>query len=162
MELELKHPYEAGLERVLGAFLDEDHILEKNALLGSRNVRVAELRKDDCSAKLVVEREVTSSCEVPGMLASFHKEWNQVRQEEHWFRKDDGEWQCEFRVRIEGVPARIKGIMRLTGNNTECTNLVNLDVRCDVPLLGKKIARFLIEDSRSKIDNEYQAIRGLL
>lgn len=162
MEFQLTHPYQAGIGRVLGAFFDKDHILEKNTLLGARNVRVAELEKDDASAKLVVERQMTTSAEVPGMLASFHREWNQIRQEEHWFRKSDGEWHCEFRVHIEGVPAKIKGMMKLEGSEEACTNHVTLNVRCDVPLMGKKIAAFLAEDSHAKIEREYETIQQLL
>ena len=162
MELELRHSYNAGLERVLGAFFDENHIQEKNERLGSRNVRVPELTRDELSAKVVVEREMMASTEVPGILASFHKEWNRVRQEEHWFRKDDGEWHCEFRVRIEGVPAKIKGNMRLQGTDQACINYVTLNVLCEVPLLGKKIARFLTDDSHTKIEKEYRITRQLL
>ncbi|MEE3168492.1 MAG: DUF2505 domain-containing protein [Pseudomonadota bacterium] len=162
MELEFEHPYNARLDRVLGAFFDESHIHEKNAQLGARNVRVAERARDESSGKLVIEREVTSSLAVPGVLASFHREWNQVRQEEHWFRKSDGEWHCEFRVRIEGVPAKIQGMMQLRDQGETCTNRVTLNVRCDVPLLGKKIARFLADDSHAKIEREYEATRELL
>lgn len=162
MELELTHAYDAGLDTVLGAFLSESHIYEKNQKLGSRNVRVAELSRDAESAKLVVERELSTTAEVPGVLASFHKPWNKVRQEEHWFRKDDGEWHCEFRVRIDGVPAKIKGEMRLQGTPQAAINYVTLTVRCDVPLLGRKIASFLATDSRAKIENEYQVTRSLL
>ncbi|MBU2873618.1 DUF2505 domain-containing protein [Marinobacter salexigens] len=162
MELQLTHPYQVGIGRVLGAFFDKDHILEKNEFLGSRNVRVAELKKDDASAKLVVERQMTTSVEVPGMLSHFHREWNQVRQEEHWFRKSDCEWHCEFRVHIEDVPAKIKGVMRLEGTEEACTNHVTLNVRCDIPLLGKKISAFLREDSKVKMEREYETILQLL
>lgn len=162
MQLEIEHPYNASLERVLGAFFDEAHIQEKNQRLGSRNVRVSELTRDELSAKVVVEREMMASTEVPGILSSFHKEWNRVRQEEHWFRKDDGEWHCEFRVRIEGVPAKIKGNMRLQGTDQACINYVTLNVYCEVPLLGKKIARFLTDDSHTKIEKEYRITRQLL
>ncbi|WP_336365997.1 DUF2505 domain-containing protein [Marinobacter sp. C2H3] len=162
MELALTHPYPAGLDHVLKKFLDEGTILAKNARIGARNVRVVQKRQDEASAKLVVEREMTATVPVPGMLASFHREWNAVRQEEHWFQKDDGEWHCEFRVRIEGIPAKITGMMRLAGDSTACENQVTLNVRCDVPLLGKKIARFLMDDSRDKIEREYEATRALL
>ncbi|HTN34922.1 MAG TPA: DUF2505 domain-containing protein [Marinobacter sp.] len=162
MEFELTHPYNVGLNDLLGIFFDENRILEKNARLGTRNVRVAELAHDESSARLVIEREMTTSAKLPGVLASFHREWSQVRQEEHWFRKNEGEWHCEFRVRIEGVPAKIRGMMKLQGNATACTNQVSLDVRCDVPFLGKKIAKFLADDSHAKIEREYQAIRELL
>ena len=162
MELELRHSYDAGLDRVLGAFFDEAHIQEKNQRLGSRNVNIPELTRDDLSAKVVVEREMTASTEVPGILASFHKEWNRVRQEEHWFRKDDGEWHCEFRVKIEGVPAKIKGNMRLQGTDQACINYVTLNVWCEVPLLGMKIARFLADDSHTKIEKEDRITRQLL
>ncbi|WP_298448933.1 DUF2505 domain-containing protein [uncultured Marinobacter sp.] len=162
MEVQLTHPYQAGIERVLGAFFSEDHILEKNALLGSRNVRVAELENSESTAKLVVERQMTSSMEVPGFLSHFHREWNHVRQEEHWFRKSDSEWHCEFRVHVEGVPAKIKGMMKLEGSGDTCTNHVTLSVRCDVPLVGKKIAAFLRDDSHAKIEREYETIQQLL
>lgn len=162
MELQLTHPYPAGIGRMLGVFFNKDYILEKNALMGARNVRVAELEKDEVSAKLVIERQMTTSVKVPGILSSFHREWNQVRQEEHWFRKSDSEWHCEFRVHIEGVPAKIKGMMKLEGSEEACTNHVTLNVRCDVPLMGKKIAAFLADDSRTKIDREYKSIQQLL
>lgn len=162
MELEMTHAYAVGLDRVLGAFLDEAHIYEKNERLGSRNVRVAELYRDDESARLVVERELYSSAEVPGVLAGFHKPWTRVRQEEHWFRKDDAEWHCEFRVKIDGVPAKIRGVMRLQGTAEAAINFVTLNVKCDVPLLGRMIAEFLATDSHTKIENEYRVIRELL
>ncbi len=162
MELELNHAYEAGLEQVLGTFFNRDRILEKNTRLGSRNVRVSELDVTETSARLVIEREVTSSAEVPAMLASFHREWNEVRQDEHWFRKSEDEWHCEFRVRIDGVPAKIRGTMKLQGDSQSCTNQVSLNVRSDLPLVGRKLARFLAEDSRLKIEDEYQATRALV
>lgn len=162
MELTLEHPYDAGLDQVIESFFCENRIHQKNEKLGSRNVRVAERQKDDSSGKLVIEREMTASAPVPGVLASFHREWNRVRQEEHWFKKDDGEWHCEFRVRIDSVPARIKGVMRLQGNGDRCINYVTLSVLCEVPFLGRKIARFLAEDSHAKIVQEYEVIRQLL
>ncbi len=103
-----------------------------------------------------------ASAPVPGVFSGFHREWNRVRQEEHWFRKDDDEWHCEFRVKIDGVPAKIKGEMRLQGNGNRCINYVNLSVRCDMPLLGKKVARFLADGSHAKIEREYEVIRQLL
>ncbi|MFO7530739.1 MAG: DUF2505 family protein, partial [Marinobacter sp.] len=63
---------------------------------------------------------------------------------------------------IECVPAKIKGMMRLLGSGEECTNHVLLSVRCDVPLLGKKVARFLADDCHAKIESEYQEARQLL
>lgn len=162
MQLTLEHPYDAGLDQVMDSFFCESLIHQKNEKLGSRNVRVAELHKDDSAGKLVVEREMTSSATVPGVLASFHREWNRVRQEEHWVKKDDAEWHCEFRVRIDGVPARIKGVMRLLGNGDRCINYVTLTVLCEVPFLGRKIAKFLAEDSHTKIVQEYEVIRQLL
>lgn len=162
MELEMTHAYEAGLDKVLGTFLSEAHIHEKNERLGARNVRISEFYRDEESARLVVERELSASAEVPGVLAGFHKPWNRVRQEEHWFRKDDGEWHCEFRVGIDGVPASIKGVMRLQGTPQAAINFVTLTVRCDVPLIGRLIAEFLATDSHAKIENEYRVTRELL
>ena len=162
MELTLEHAYDVGLDHLIENFFCENRIHQKNEQLGARNLRVAELIKDDSAGKLVIERDMTTSAPVPGVLAGFHREWNRVRQEEHWFKKDGGEWHCEFRVRIDSVPAHIKGVMRLVGNSDCCINYVTLSVLCEVPFLGRKIARFLAEDSQAKIEREYEVIRQLL
>ena len=65
-------------------------------------------------------------------------------------------------MRIDGVPAKIRGMMRLKGDSQSCTNPVSLKVRSDLPLIGKTITKFLAEDSRIKIEEEYQATRRLL
>ncbi len=162
MELTLEHSYDAGLDHVISQFFSEELILAKNEKVGARNVKVVDVKKDDASGKLVVEREMTASTEVPGVLASFHREWNEIRQEEHWVKKDDGEWHCEFRVKVEGVPAKIKGVMRVQGNGDRCINYININVKSDLPFLGKKIARFLADDTRTKINQEHEAIVSLL
>lgn len=162
MEVAMEHPYEAGIETVLGAFFDKQHILARNERLGCRNVRIVDLKRDDLTAKVVVERELALKMNVPGILSSVHRDWSQIRQEEHWFRKDANEWHCEFRVRIKGLPVRIKGNMQLQGDESRCTNLVTLDIYCDVPLLGKQIAGVVVDDTRSRIQQEYKAIRSLL
>ena len=116
----------------------------------------------DLTAKCVVERERSLKRTGPGILSSVHRDWSQIRQEEHWFCKDANEWHCEFRVRIKGLPVRIKGNMQLQGDESRCTNLVTLDIYCDVPLLGKQIAGVVVDDTRSRIQQEYKAIRSLL
>lgn len=162
MKVEVVHPYDAGISQVLDAFFDESVIHEKNNRLGNRNVTVTTRDRDESAGKLVVARDVATSVPVPKALSGFHRPWNAVRQEEHWFRKDDQEWHCEFRIHVDGVPAKIRGDMRLKDNGDVCTNHVSLDVRCDVPLLGKKIARFLVEDSRYKMEREYDVTRELM
>lgn len=162
MQLEMTQPYPVGVAHVLDAFFDSQHILAKNERLGARAVRVIESHRDNDVGKLIVERDMTTSAEVPSLLSSFHREWNRVRQEEHWFCKDEGEWHCEFRVRIEHVPVKVHGYMRLKSDGSACTNHVTLTVQSDVPLLGKKIARFLVEDMEHKIAQEHQVTRELL
>ncbi|MDY6798407.1 MAG: DUF2505 domain-containing protein [Pseudomonadota bacterium] len=162
MEVAMEHPYEAGIDAVLGAFFDKQHILFRNEQLGCRNVRIVDLKRDDVTAKVVVERELALKMNVPGILASVNRDWSQIRHEEHWFRKDAGEWHCEFRVRIKGLPVRIRGSMQLQGDASRCTNLVTLDIYCDVPLFGKQIAGVVVDDTRARIHEEYKAIRNLL
>lgn len=162
MEIEMEHPYEAGIDAVLRALFDKEQILARNERLGCRKVRIVDLKQDDLTAKVVVERELDMKMNVPGILASVNRDWSQVRHEEHWFRKDENEWHCEFRVRIKGLPVRIKGTMQLQGDASRCRNLLSVDVYCDVPILGKQIAGVVAEDTRARIEQEYKAIRSLL
>lgn len=160
--MEQTHEYSVGVDAVLAAFFSDMHIKAKNEELGARNVNIIELERDDVSGKLVITREMQSSFELPGILSSFHREWNKVRQEEHWVRKDDDEWHCEFRVFIESVPVKIKGNMRLQGSESGCSNEVSVAVRCDVPLLGKKIEKFVTDDLQLKIKQEHAVNQRLI
>ncbi|MCG8519878.1 MAG: DUF2505 domain-containing protein [Pseudomonadales bacterium] len=162
MELEVTHAYDSGLERVLAAFFAEDHIHSRNEKVGARNVEIQERALSEQTGKLVISREVQSATQLPGILASFHRDWHRVRQEEHWFCKDEGEWHCEFRVHIDGVPAKIKGTMRLQELESGCQNQLTLNVRCELPLIGKTVAKFLLDDSRRKIEREHLITRELL
>ena len=162
MELELTHAYPIGVSQTIEAFFDRNHILARNEQVGARNVSLRTRTLEDESGKLVVERDMVATAEVPPALSGFHRTWNRVRQEEHWFRKDDAEWHCEFRVDIENIPAKIKGSMRLTGTETDTTNEIVLDVGCDIPMLGDAVTAFLIKDAAAKIEAEYRAAEKLL
>ncbi|MFE8070867.1 DUF2505 domain-containing protein [Marinobacteraceae bacterium S3BR75-40.1] len=162
MEVQLEHPFEASPERLLDTFFDEKAIKAKNDALGYRNVRVVALERSEDTARLVVQREVQASAPIPSALKSFHQEWSSIEQEEHWERGSDGQWQCELRIRVKGVPVKLRGAMTLQEEGQRTTNCIRLKVDCNVPLMGKKIARFLAEDSRVKMDAEYEVLRNQL
>ena len=162
MEVQFTHKFEAGLASVLEAFFDQEHILRKNRELGYDSAKITRLERSADRVVLVVQRRMQPSVPVPGALRPFQQEWNAVEQEETWERQTDNSWRCDFRLRVEGVPARLAGTMQLTGDASCATNRVSLAVRCDVPLLGRKVARFLAEDSEHKINREYQVIRSLV
>ena len=79
-----------------------------------------------------------------------------------WKGKDFKRDVAEFGEAVMYLPAKIKGAMRLLGNGDRCINYVSLSVLCEVPFLGRKIAKFLADDSHAKIEREYDVIRQLL
>ena len=115
--------------------------------------------RDDKQGRLVVERDMQPSVRVPSALAAFTQDWNRVSQEEQWRREADGRWVCDFRIRAEGVPAKLVGTMTLEGDDSSATNNVILQIESNVPLLGRKVAKFLAADSEQKINDEYGVIR---
>ncbi len=162
MEVSVSHPYSCSADEVIANFFNEDKVLYKNEKLGCKNVdvKINPIMNEEGSIR--VSRDVRASGEVPSALRSFHNEVNRITQTEEWTKHEDGSFICLYKVHIEGVPAKVTGKMHVIPADEGSVNHVSLRVDCKIPFLGKTVARFLAEDSRLKIEDEYRVIQQLI
>lgn len=156
------HEYEHDIETVYEAFTDPDFYIDKFEGIGCRNVEVLESSSDDDGGfQIEVHREVKA--DAPAILQALIGEWNSLNQTESWQGDDDGEeYYNELEIDSEGTPVSITGTMTLTADGDSCINEVELVIRCNVPLVGKKLEEFVAKDTAQNLAAEYEFIQEYL
>lgn len=158
--VEASHEYEQPIETVIGVFTDPEFYLEKFEGVGARNVEVLSSSDDEGVFTIETRREVP--LDVPGALKTFLGAWTTVLQNEEWIEGEDGEYLNEIEINSEGVPALITGTMTLVSTEAGCVNEVVMEIDCRVPLVGRKLEKFVAESTEEQLDAEYEFIREYL
>lgn len=160
MEVNGLHEYNSPTDEVYEFFHDSEKIKEKYEGIGSRNVNLLETSENPEGFTAKIQREVPA--DVPGILQKFLGAWNKVVQTEQWKSIGEGSHSCDLKVDIVGVPVSVSGTMLLRPEANGSVNDVRIKVTCGIPLVGKKLAEFVGNDTKKAMDLEYAYIKGHL
>lgn len=154
MGTEVVYTYPAGLGRVFALFGDRTVLAEKYAAAGATEVEILECDGDDRHFRVVSRRKVESA--IPDFASRFLSPRNTITQTEEWGPVEDGRREGTWSVDVHGVPVGMGGSMSLDERNGETRYVVTVDVKVGIPLVGKKLAGFVVDDMRSKLDAEHR------
>lgn len=160
MEVNGLHQYNSATDEVFEFFHDPEKIKAKYEGIGSRNINVLEASEHADGFTVKIQREVPA--DVPGILQKFLGAWNKVVQTEQWQTTQDGGRSCNLQVDVIGVPVSVSGTMMLQPEASGCVNDVRIKVTCGIPLVGKKLAEFVGNDTKKAMDSEYAYIKSHL
>lgn len=152
--MRIEHHFNASADRVFEALTSEQMCEGKWADAGARNVQIVEQGDVAGRRRMISTREVPINA--PGFAKKVLGEWNLFEQNEEWDVEPDGDGvrHGKFRGDIKGAPISFVGNMVLRPEGDGCVNEINIDIEVRVPLIGKKIAAFVEEDSRKAADAE--------
>ncbi|MCP5169420.1 MAG: DUF2505 domain-containing protein [Hahellaceae bacterium] len=160
MEIRAQHTYTKDIDSLFKAFGHQPTIQAKLESMRARNIEISQCALTDDSINIVLKRDVPA--DVPGMLKKFLGEWNTVSQKENWKGTPGQSYEGDFEVAIEGVPVKITGHMSLKPDGNGSTNTVTMKVECGIPLVGKKLAEFVGQNTEKAIAEEYQFLKTYL
>ena len=160
MKIRRDHEYAHSTDTVYALFTDRKAIRAKQKALGSRNLRIAECKRNAGGAVVSFVRELPA--DVPGVLSKFVQPWNTVEQSEQWTCYADGVYQAELDVDIAGVPVTVAGTLELEPRDDGCVNHVRMTIECGIPFIGKTLADFVAQDCKRLIAEEYKFISDRL
>ena len=158
--VEAVHDYDHPIDTVIRVFTDPEFYLEKFEGVGAREVEVLATRDEDGVFTIETRRDVP--LQVPAALKTLLGSWTTVFQNEEWIEGDDGEFLNQIEINSEGVPALITGRMTLSPAEAGCVNQVVMEIDCRIPLVGRKLERFVAESTREQLEAEFEFIRGYL
>ena len=107
-----------------------------------------------------IEREMPANA--PSVIKTIIGEWNMLTQKENWGGEPGEEYWNEFDINAHGTPVTIEGSMLLRADGDGCVNEVELDIRCPIPLLGRKVEQFIAEDADESLAGEYEFVKARL
>lgn len=160
MKVTAEHHYDADVDSVFALFSDPDFYVEKFKAVGARSVEVLEFQADGPNLQFTINREMPANA--PSVIKSIIGEWNMLTQKEDWGGDPGEEYWNEFDIDAHGTPVTIKGSMLLRADGDGCVNEIELDIRCGIPLLGRKVEQFVAEDAEDSLEGEYEFIKSRL
>jgi hypothetical protein len=158
--VEAVHQYDHPIETVYAAFTDPEFYLAKFSGVGARNVEIIASADEDGVFSVETSREVP--LDVPGALKSLLGAWTTVIQSEEWLPGEEDEYLNELKIDSEGVPALLTGTMALYPSGDGCVNEVVMTIDCKIPLVGRKLERFIADSTADQLAAEYDFIREYL
>lgn len=155
-----KHCYPQSSDALFKIYVEESWIPQRYEGIGARNVEVRKCEQNGDTYTVHTHREIRA--DVPGALAKFAKEWNTVEQEETWVDKGNGVYDCHFNVKLVGLPVDMKGHMVVQPDGDGSANVIQLDVSCSIPFIGKAAEKFVAGDTDKSMQQEHAWIKEFL
>ena len=90
--------------------------------------------------------------DLPGFARTFAGDSTQAIQRETWTSPSGGTLEIE----APGKPTRISGTIRLESTDAGTTEVVELEIKVKVPLIGGKLERLMAEKVQTGMDYEHQ------
>lgn len=160
MEVKVRHIYDQPVDAVFTKLGNKASVERKYKDLGARNIKVEKCKLTKTSLEIVISREVPAN--VPPLLKKFIAEWNVAHQEERWTGIAGKSYQGDVKISIKGVPVTITGKMVLASKDKGCVNDVTLTIESGIPLIGKKLAEFVGQNSATELQRQYEVVKASL
>ena len=160
MEVTALHVYNSDVDSVFKTYGTESDLIAKHESLGARNMNITNCELTDSSLELSFSKEMP--VDAPGALKKFLGEWNGFDQSESWTGTPGERYEGNLEFKIHGVPAKLTGTCVLTQEGAETHNNVTVKIECGIPLVGKKLAKFLADNCEDSIAQEYEFIKSLV
>jgi hypothetical protein len=154
MELKMSASYDATPEEVFAIVSDatfREQACEKTKAL-SYDVKVSQSGGDTV---VRVEREMPAE-NIPDIARKFVGSTLTVVQTETWHAANaDGSRNADVKGEISNTPVTLKGTAKIASDGSQTLQSIDLDVKVNVPLIGKKMEPFVVDAIRSGLQKEH-------
>lgn len=153
MEVKVSRDYPVSLDRVLASFLDSDYLLRKYQTIGAKNIVISEEAAGEQRRTVVIQRDVDA--DVPSFAKKFFKPTNTVHERDEWDLSDPKKKQCQYVADVTKTPVKVTGTITLTAlDEGRCRHDIACQIEVKIPLIGKKVAALVAEQTRESLGKE--------
>ncbi|MHC4393452.1 MAG: DUF2505 domain-containing protein [Planctomycetota bacterium] len=144
------YPYNCSVEALYQLVTDPDFLRERCEACGDRMVSV-ERREVDDAIELSSVREARG--DVPRFARRLVKSGTVSRIRETWHLRDA---RAESRVEIDvqGLPITLSAEVVIEPTDSGCAQVSTYSVQCGVPLIGKKLAAYVLTRTEEGLDRD--------
>jgi hypothetical protein len=142
--------YDHDPETVLAALCDGDFLTKRCEAMGERKIQVKVRREEN---QVVIENTRDVSRELPGFARKIFSPTNTVIQVERWDTRGETR-RGSYDLKVKGTPVTISAKLELAPHPRGSQYSVTFDIRAKIPLIGKKIAKFTLEQTKAGLQKE--------
>jgi len=141
--------YDAGPEQVFAMLADPEF---REAVCAAQDVISAEveLERSGNGFSLVVD-QLQRTDDLPSFARAFAGDSTRAVQREEWEDSTGG----TLRIETPGKPSEVKGTITLRPEGSGTVEIVELELKVKVPLIGGKLEKLLAEKVRTGMDTEH-------
>ena len=154
MKAQHRSPYSKGSDSVIKMFTDKSYFQRKYEIQGAQDIELLDNKEDPENFFVEFLRRVPAEIDVPGFAKKFVPELMTVKQRDSWNASTKT---GRLDIDLKGIPGTVISIMRLEDTDTGCDLVMDWEVTCSIPLIGKKLENFLWEDLRGKMASDTAA-----
>jgi len=150
----VRYPYSFNSETVFAVFTRKDFIEQKYASVGATNLQFIDYGEKEGTFVIHTTRDI--SADLPGFAKKFLNPTTTIVQKEVWTLTDDPTKKGVVEVQAKGLPMQMTGDIILKPTNDGSENILNYEIKVNIPLVGGKLASFLDGEGRKTGDQEYE------
>ncbi len=140
---DITYVFEAPVDTVFALLTDQEFLSGRCREMGERNIDVSVSRDGD---RVEIRNTRDVERELPGFAKKLYKPVNTVVQIEQWTVAGD-ERRGSYHIDVKGAPVKIDATIALRPHARGTEYAITYDVKCSVPLLGKKLAKFTLDQT---------------
>lgn len=142
--------YDHDPETVLALICDREFLIERCKAMGETNMKVNVRRE---GGKVIIENTRDVRRELPGFAKKIFSPTNTVVQVEQW--SEAGEIKRgSYQLKVKGTPVSMSAELELAPHPRGTKYSVTFTIKAKVPLIGKKIANFTLEQTKEGLQKE--------
>ncbi len=149
--------FSQNVDSIYSCYINEDFVKSKLEFFGGRKIEVNIQKLDE---RIIIESSREVQADPPGALKKFATPWTKMIQKEIWQGRVGGPYSGNMSIEIDGIPATIFGHMTLTSSIDGTVANNTTDIKCNVPIFGKAIKKFIAQQSEKAIAEEFEYMKN--
>ena len=155
-----RFPYEHDVDTVYALITDPAFFKERCESMGEKNVSVDVSQAGD---KLTMTVSRTVVRELPKVLAKMFSSENTINAVMHWTDHGDGQKKSgNYEAEVQGQPVKLLASYELVPRGDGCEYVIDISCKAKIPLVGKKVEKFVAEQSAEAQPEEARLTREAL
>lgn len=154
-----QHRFKQPVAALTAMYFTQRYHEEKYRLMKASDVSVLSCTDTPDRFEITIRYTTTSDAPLPDVAKKLVGETITVVQTDRWDRRA---LRGGLQIEIKGAPVSIRADMQVKPDGTGSANHFVWEVKCNIPLIGGKIEKVLMEDVRIKATADARRSQALL
>lgn len=155
----MKAQFKASPERVYALLTDAQFLVDRCLAVGELEVD-CDIEEHDDLTEIKLSRLV--SRDLPGFISKLFDSRQTLKMREEWQQDSDDSWSGSYVINVQNQPVTITADFQLCSADDGCCYTIEHKVKSKVPLIGGRISKYILAETRRGCAAELEYLREQL